>query len=168
MTYTNNVAPGETWETHSQYPRSLEAIKPGSKEEIQRTRYCIMVDSTVPCDLLLDNISPDVLVVTMPLSRLPEMAEVAIAMFSPEPKSPQREPPPRRFVFANLMDHMACEGLLENLPRILREMSTSEVARNEVVEVLHRVATAVGRAAELLRTNMKVPALFVSPPGMLH
>ena len=126
-----------------------------------------MVDSTVPCDLPLDNIIPGVLVVTMPLSRLPEMAEVAIAMFSPDPKSPQREPPPRRTIFVNLMDHMACEGLLENLHGILREMSTSEAARNEVVEVLHRVATAMGRAAELLRTNLKVPALFVSPPGLL-
>ena len=47
-------------------------------------------------------------------------------------------------------------------------MSTSETARNEVVEVLHRVATTMGRAAELLRTNLKVPVLFVSPPGMLY
>ena len=89
-------------------------------------------------------------------------------MFSPDIKSPQREQPPRRNIIANLKDHMACEGLLENLPRILREMSTSEAARNEVVEVLHRVATAMGRAAELLRTNLKAPALFVSPPGMLY
>ena len=58
----------------------------------------------------------------MPLSRLPEMAEVAIALFSPQ--GPQREPPPRRTIFANLMDHMACEGLLENLPHLLRKMST--------------------------------------------
>ena len=127
-----------------------------------------MTDSTVPCDRPLDYIIPDVLVVTMPLSRLPEMVEVAIAMFSPDPEGPQREPPPRRIIFANLMDHMACEGLLESLPRILREMSTNEAARNEVVEVLHRVATAMERAAELLRTHLKVLALFVSPPVMLY
>ena len=47
-----------------------------------------MVDSTVPCDLPLDSIIPDVLVVTLPLSRLPEMAEVAIAMFLPELEGP--------------------------------------------------------------------------------
>ena len=104
----------------------------------------------------------------MPLSRLPVMAEVAIAMFSPDPEGPQREPPPRRIIFANLMDHMACKSLLENLPRILREMSTNEAARNEVVEVLHRVATAMECARELIRTHLKVPALFVSPPGMLY
>ena len=163
-----SLRPGETRETLSQYPRSLEAIKPVSKEAIQRTRYCVMIDSSVACDLPLDNIIPDVLVVSMPLSRLKEMAEVAIAMFSPDPEGPQREPPPRRIIFANLMDHMACEGLLESLPRILREISTNEAARNEVVEVLHRVATAMERAAELLRTQLKVPALFVSPPGMLY
>ena len=33
-----SLRPGETWETHGQYPRSLEAIKPVSKEAIQRTR----------------------------------------------------------------------------------------------------------------------------------
>ena len=152
---------GETWETHSQYPRNLKAMKPISKEAIQRTRYCVMIDPTVPCDLPLDNIIPDVLVVTMPLSRLPEMAEVAFALFSPE--GPQSEPPPRRIIFANLMDHMACEGLIENLPHMLREMSANEAARNEVVEVLHRVATAMERAAELLCTHLKEPALFVSP-----
>ena len=86
-----SLQPGETWETHSRYPRCLEAMKPISKEEIQRTRYCVMVDSTVPCDLPLDNIIPDVLVVTIPLSRLPEMAEVAIAMFSPELEGPQKD-----------------------------------------------------------------------------
>ena len=96
----------------------------------------------------------------MPLSRLPEMAEVAIAMFSPDLEGPQREPPPRRMIFANLMDHMACEGLLESLPRMLREMSASEAARNEVVEVLHRVATAMERTAELLRTHMKGTCTF--------
>ena len=161
-----SLRPGETWETHNQCPRNLKAMKPMSKEAIQRTRYCVMIDSTVPFALPLDNVITDVLVVTIPLSRLPEMAEVAIALFSPE--GPQSEPPPRRIIFANLMDHMACEGLLENLPHMLREMSANEAARNEVVEVLHRVATVMERTAELLRTHLKVPALFVSPPGMLY
>ena len=161
-----SLQPGETWETHSQYPRSLKAMKPMSKEAIQRTPYCVMVDSTVPCDLPLDNVIPDVLVVTMPPSRLPEMAEVAIALFSPE--GPQSELPPSRNIFAKLMHHMFCEGLLENLPHLLREMSNNETARNEVVKVLHRVATAKERTAELLCTHLKVPAMFVSSPGMLY
>ena len=154
---TYSLRPDETWETHSQYPRNLKAMKPMSKEATQRTRYC---------DLPLDNIIPDVLVVTMPLSRLPEMAEVAIALFFPE--GLQSELPPSRIIFANLMDHMACEGLLENLPHLLREMSSNKTARNEVIEVLHRVATAMERTAEWLRTHLKVPAMFVSPPGMLY
>ena len=161
-----SLRPGETWETHSQYSRNLKAMKPFSKEAIQRTRYCVMIDSTVPCDLPLDNIIPGVLVVTMPLSRLLEMAEVAIALFSPE--GPQSELPPSRIIFANLMDHMACEGLLENLPHLLREMSNNETLRKEVIKLLHRVATAMERTAELLRTHLEVPAMFVSPPGILY
>ena len=85
-------------------------------------------------------------------------------MFFRELEGPLKEPPPRRVIFANLMDHMACEGLLEDLPRMLREMSTHEAARNEVAEVLLQVTTAMGRTAELLPTHLTVPALFVSPP----
>ena len=66
------------------------------------------------------------------------------------------------------MDHMACEGLLEDLPRLLREMSTLETARNEIARILHQFATAMERTADLLRTQLRVPALFVSPPGMLY
>ena len=104
----------------------------------------------------------------MPLSRLPEMAEVAIAMFSPELEGPQKKPLHRRVSFANLMDHMACEGLLEDLSRMLREMSTHEAARNDIAGVLHQETTAKERTAELLRTHSRVPTLFVSPPGMLY
>ena len=163
-----SLQPGETRETHSRYPRCLEAMKPISKETIQRTRSCVMIDSTVPCDLPLDNPVLDVLIVTLPLSQLPEMAEVDIAKFSPELEGPQKEPPPRRIIFANLMDHKASEVLLDNLPRMLREMSTKEAARNEVIEVVHQVATAMERTAELLRTHLKVPALFVSPHVLLY
>ena len=63
---------------------------------------------------------------------------------------------------------MACEDQLEDLPRMLREMSTQETARNEVAGLLHQVATAIERTSELLRARMRVPALFVSSPGMLY
>ena len=155
---------GEAWETHSVFPRSLEALKPIPRNLIQRTRYCVIVYSTVPCDLPYDNFVPDVMMVTMPLLRLPEMAEVAIALFAPELEGSQREPPPKRFIFANLVDHMACEGLLEDLPRMLREMSNSETPRNEVAQMLHQVATAMERTVELLRTHLNTPVSFVSPP----
>ena len=158
-----SLQPGETWETHSQYPRNLNAIKPISKNSIQRTRYCVMSDSTVPCDLPFDNIVPDKLVVTMPLSRLLEMAEVAIAMFAPDLEGSQKEPPPRRIIFANLMDHMDCESLLQDMPRLLRGMSTHETARNEIARILHQIAIAMKRRADLLRNHLRV-LLFSSLP----
>ena len=69
----------DEWETHSVYPRSPQSLKIIPKNLVQRTRFCVMVDSTIPCDLPYDNVVPDVKVVTMPLSRLTEMAEVAVA-----------------------------------------------------------------------------------------
>ena len=96
------------------------------------------------------------------------MAEVAIALFAPELEGSQREPPPKRFIFANLANHMACEGLLEDQPRMLREISNSKTVRNEVAQVLHKVATAMERTVELIRTHLYTLVLFVSPPGMLY
>ena len=145
----------------------LELFNPFQRKPYS-ARYCVMMDSTVPCDLLFDNLVPDVLVITMPLSRLPEMAEVAIAMFAPELEGSQKEPPPRRIIFSNLMDHMACEGQLQDLPRLLREMTTRDAARNEESRLLRQIATAMERTAEKLRTQLGVPALLVSPPGMLY
>ena len=104
----------------------------------------------------------------MPLLRLPEMAEVAKAMFAPELEGSQREPPPKRFIFANIIDHMACEGLLQDLPRMLREMTNNDAARNEVAQVLHQVATAMERKAELLRDHLITPVFFVSPLDILY
>ena len=66
------------------------------------------MDSTILCDLRYDNVLPDVMVVTMPLSRLPEMAEVVVSKFAPELEGSLVEPPPKNFVFANLIDLSAC------------------------------------------------------------
>ena len=51
---------------------------------------------------------------------------------------------------------------------MLREMSYNDAARNEVAQVLHQVATAMERTAELLPTHLNTPVFFVSPPGMLY
>ena len=47
-------------------------------------------------------------------------------------------------------------------------MFNCETARNGVARVLHQVATAMERTAELLRTQLNTSVLFVSPPGMLY
>ena len=47
-------------------------------------------------------------------------------------------------------------------------MNDREAARNEVARVLHQVATATERTAELLCTQLNTPVLFVSPPSMLY
>ena len=119
----------KTWKTHSEHPRYLVAIKPIPKDLLQRTRFCVMVDSTILCDMPYDNVVPYVMVVTMPSSRLPEMAEVAVAMFAPELEGSLKEPLPKRFVFANQIDHLTCEGLLQDLPQNLHAMINREAER---------------------------------------
>ena len=111
------------------------------------------VQNQPPPDLIGDPMAPDSLSDVSIKSCLPQLFSDHETTRSPSPH-----------VSANLMGHMSCEGLLEDLPRMLREMKSHEAARNEVVGVLHRVATAMERAAELLRTHLRVPALFVFPP----
>ena len=125
------------------------------------------MDFTVPCDLPYDNEVPDVMVVTMPLVRLPE-AEVEVVMFAPALGGSQKDPPSKLFIFANVIDHMACKVFLQDLPRILRKMPNRKAARNEVAQVLRQVARAMESTEELLRTQLNTPALFVSPPGMFY
>ena len=66
------------------------------------------------------------------------MAEVAAAMFTPERQGSLKEPPPKKFFFANLIDQLACEGLLHDLPQTLRDKNNREAARNAVARILHR------------------------------
>ena len=98
---------GETWEANARYARNLISLKPLLKAALQRARYCIAVNSTCKSDLPIDNLMPDVLVLTMPLSRFAEVAEMVGAMYDPNLRGSQKEPPPQRVIFANLLDHMA-------------------------------------------------------------
>ena len=72
---------GETWEANARYARNLRSLKPLLKAALQRARYCMAVDSTCRSDLPIDNLMPDVLVLTMPLSRFAEVAEMVGAIY---------------------------------------------------------------------------------------
>ena len=63
-------------------------VKQKSWKTMRRAMFCVMVESTFCCDLQLDNVMPDVLVVTMPLSRLLEIAGMIAAMFAAELPAP--------------------------------------------------------------------------------
>ena len=75
---------GKIRETHGVYACSLQSLKLIRTNLAQRTGYFVMVDSTIPCDLPYDNVVPDVMVVTMPLSHLPEVSEVVVSIFAQE------------------------------------------------------------------------------------
>ena len=155
---------GETWDANARYARKLAALRPLLKSVLQRASYCIMVDSTFRSDMAIDNLMPDVMVATMPLARLPEMAEVVVAIFAPELTSSLREPPPQRVIFANVLDHMACEGLLGEIDNRMQDSAHPERAG----ELLQLVANAMEIAAEILRGQLGISALFVSPPGFMY
>ena len=100
----------------------------------------------------------------MPLSRHPEMAEMVVAMFAPELVGSLLEPPPQRVMFANLIDQMACEGLLVEVNEAMQDVEHPETA----VELLNVVANAMEIATEVPRGRIGVSTLFVSPPGFMY
>ena len=155
---------GETWEANARYARNIISMKPLLKGTLQRARYCVAVDSTCKSDLPIDNLMPDMLVLTMPLSRFAEVAEMVGAMYDPNLKGSLKEPPPQRVIFANLLDHMACEGLLRELDTIM----TDTRRPGNAAALVNAVADAMERAAVILRGRLGALALFVSPAGFMY
>ena len=155
---------GETWEANARYARNLGSLKPLLKAALQRARYCMAVDSTCRSALPIDNLMLDVLVLTMPLSRFAEIAEMVGAMYDPNLRGSQKEPPPQRVIFANLLDHMACEGLLLELDAIM-----SDVRRpGNIAALVNVVVGAMEHAAGILRGRLGALALSVSPSGFMY
>ena len=81
----------ENMEDNARYASNPSSLKPLPKSMLQRFRYCFVMDSTFRTDLSVDNLMPDVMVVTMPLARIPEMVEMAVAIFAPELSGSLRE-----------------------------------------------------------------------------
>ena len=64
---------------------------------------------------------------TMPLARIPEVAEMVVAIFAPELVGSLREPPPpQRVIIANVLDLMASEGLLIELNAVMDDTRNPE------------------------------------------
>ena len=155
---------GKTWEANARYARNIVSMKPLLKGALQRARYCVAVDSNRKSDLPIDNLMPDVLVLTMPLSRFAEVAEMVGVMYDPNLRGSLKEPPPQRVIFANLLDHMVCEGLLRDLDAIMADTRRP----GNVATLVNAVADAMERAAGILRGRLGALALFVSPPGFMY
>ena len=142
----------------------LTSLKPLLKSVLQRARYCLVVDSTCRSDLQIDNLMPDVMMMTMPLARIPEMAEMVVAIFAPELTGFLKEPPPQRMIIANVLDHMACEGLLIELNAVMDDTRNPDGAGGLPQLVPDALETAVG----ILRGRLEASVLFVSPPGFMN
>ena len=84
---------GEMFAINSRSRRDLEAQLPMPKERLQRARYTLLVDSTFLKNFFIDNVLSDVMVMTIPLSRIPEMVEVVVVIFDPEMTGTHRQPP---------------------------------------------------------------------------
>ena len=151
----------QAWE---QRAREQLPMTPNDYMALQRVRYCVAVDSTCRSDLPVDNLMPDVLVLTMPLSRFAEVAEMVGVMYDPNLRGSLKEPPPQRVIFANLLDHMVCEGLLHDLDTIMVDTRRP----GNVATLVNIVADAMERAAGILRGRLGALALYVSPPGFMY
>ena len=66
------------------------------KDRLQRARCVLQIDWTFLKNIPIDNVLSDAKVTTLPLSRIPMMAEVLATMFDPEMTGTHRDLPPRK------------------------------------------------------------------------
>ena len=134
---------GETWEAIARYAQHLTPLKAQLKSALQRARFCLIIDSTCRNDLPIDNLMPDVMVMTMPLARIPEMADMVVAKLDPNLTGSLKQPPPQRVIIANILDHMACEELLMNRDKIMNDTKHPERAGGLLRVVADAMETAI-------------------------
>ena len=72
------------------------------KERLQRARYALLIDSPFLKNISIDNVLADVMVVTLPLSRITEMVDVMVTMIDPEMTGTFKEPPSRHVIISNI------------------------------------------------------------------
>ena len=155
---------GETFEVNPRCARDLEALLPMPKERLQRTRYALLIDSTFLKNIPIDNVLADVLVVTLPLSRIPEMAEVLVTIFDPEKFGTFKEHPPRKVMISNIFDHLACEGMMVQIANV-EILQPTPAQRTTVRNTATSLARAMEKAQNILKDKLKVPVIFVTRPG---
>ena len=104
------------------------------------------------------------MVFTLLLSRIPEMAEVLVTMFDPEMTRTFKEPPPRRVIISNIFNHLACEGLMAQIANV-EILKPTPAQRATVRNAAVNLARAMEKAQNILRDKLRVPVIFVTPPG---
>ena len=134
------------------------------KERLQRARYALLVDSTFLKNIPIDNVLSDVMVFTLPLSRIPEMAEVLVTRFDPEMTGTFKEPPPRRVIISNVFDLLACEGMMAQIANV-KILNPTPAQQATVRNAAVNLARAMEKAQNILKNKLKVPVIFVTPPG---
>ena len=104
---------------------------------------------------------------TIPLSRIPEMAEVVVvvAMFDPELTRTHRQPPPKRVIFSNVFNHLTCEGLMTRLSEI-ENCNPTNAQRTVVLNAAINLARAMEKPQRILKDTLNTTSLFVTPPGL--
>ena len=155
---------GETLEINSRYSRELEAQLLVPKEKLQRARYALVVDSIFLKNVPIDNVLLGVMVMTIPLSRIPQLVEVVGTMFDPEMTVTHRESPLKRVIFCNALDHLACEGLITRLSEIEQKTPTTAL-RTVVFNAAINLARAIENAQRIMRNKLNTASLFVTTPG---
>ena len=149
---------GETFEVNPRYARDVEVLLSMLKDRLQRARFALLIDSTLLQNIPIDIVLADVLVVTLPLSRIQEMAEVLVTMFDTEMTGTFKEPPPSKVIISNIFDHLACEGMAQIANVELLHPTPAQ--RTTVRNAATNLARAMEKAQKILKDKLKTPVIF--------
>ena len=100
------------------------------------------MDSNFLKHITIHNVLSDVKVMTVPLSRIPEMAGVLVTMFDPEIAVTHQQPPPKSVIISNVLDHLACEGLMTR-PSAMEQQNPTTAQRAVILNAAINLAGAM-------------------------
>ena len=155
---------GETWEANARYTRNIVSMKaPAESSFAARALLC---GSGLNLQKRPAHRQPDARCAGVDDALVPFRRSCSDGRSNvrTEPERVTERATPQRVIFANLLDHMVCEGLLRDLDTIMADTRRP----GNVATLVNIVADAMERAAGILRGRLGALALFVSPPGFMY
>ena len=145
-------------DTHKEYPIGLKATKIISPKDLNQSRVCIMIDSTVKNGRPFHCLLYDVLCFPLPCATMDQLYAAFQEFYGvrePLASDEAKKRIPKHLVISGVIDHLAQKNLLKGI------LKNDEATCGRAVRELIRVMRGIDRACE----DNGLHVSFIGPPG---
>ena len=146
------------------FERDLTTLLPMGKEDLQKTRIALFIDSTMKATSIMNNTLMDDRVMNLSCSLLKDIVEVTCKVFSPAANPTETIPFPPLLMYSKVIDHLSLRGFLKDLEGGNRQL-TEEVMTSEVVSYIEAMRIVIRCVQRKKPTARKI---FESHPGYVY